>query len=175
MKSCLRYFFSAAFISINICLQVFSCPILPLVEFKDNSVIQVGARAVLISYFEASKKGDAKTASSLIDYEEWAKDMNLQDDAKKRWIEMHKGSLQEDYDMQKKDGSSKEYKILSSEEKGNEAIFKVSQERAMGKYIWEIRIIRKSPLQIGGSKWRIKGFYLKGVNGDQEQIFQIMD
>jgi hypothetical protein len=149
------------------------CPILPAIDRNTTAKIEVGAKTYLVKYFEASKKGDAKMASSLIDYDEWAKEMNLQGEAKKQWIEMHKGSLQEDYDMQKNDGSTKEYKILSSELKDKEAVFKVSQQRASGVYIWEVKLFRKQAEGKGAPSWRIKGFYLKGVEGQGGQIIQI--
>jgi hypothetical protein len=166
----------AGFILISLSTIVISCPMLPTIDTNSIIRIEVGAKVFLIKYFEASKNGDAKTASSLIDYDEWAKDMNLQGDSKKQWIDMHKGSLQEDYDMQKTDGSTKEYKILSSELKGDEAIFKVSQQRAAGVYVWEVRLVRKQVGEINTSRrWRIKGFYLKEVGGGEGQIFQIMN
>ena len=153
-----------------------ACPTLPGIDINAGALIDVSAKTVLISYFEASKKGDAKTASSLIDYDEWAKDMNLQGDEKKQWIDMHKGTLQQDYDMEKKEGSTKEFKILSAETQDNEAVFKVSQERTSGKYIWEVRLIRKHEGQgIAGGRWRIKGFYPKQFGGAEGQVIQVGD
>ena len=157
-----------------ISIEIIACPKLPKMDFKDVSIIEIGPTNTLISYFEASKKGDAKTASNLIDYDEWARDMNLEGEQKKQWIDMHRGSLQEDYDLHKKEGSSKNYKILESNLKKDEATFKVSQERTSGKYIWEVKLIKK---QIGASgfQWRIKGFYLKQVEGNINQVFIIED
>ncbi len=142
------------------------CPLPPDFITGSKSTIDTSPRRIVARYFEASKKADAKTATSLIHYEDWAKELNLKENKKKLWIEDHRSSLQDSYDEEKKAGSSKEYKILSTKQEGHESVFEVSQERVSGKYIWEVRLFKKD------GKWWIKGFKLLRIerNGGERMI-----
>jgi hypothetical protein len=141
----------------SLSLRANACPRLPTDARDSKTLLDVSSVAVVKRYFQASKEADAKTAVTLVDYDEWAKDMNLAGANKKEWIKEHRDSLQASYDMHKREGSSKEFKILSITTVGTEQVFIVSQSRAAGDYIWEVRAIRK------GGSWRIKGFDLQKV------------
>ena len=143
---------AAAFATDSLC-----SPKSPPIDSGEKPVLNIGPENVVVRYFEASKAGDAKTAVSLIDYDAWAKEMGLAGNAKETWIANHKSSLQDTYDQHKTEGSTKDFKILSTKRNGAETVFEVSQERKFGDYVWLVKVISTK------KGWRIKSFDLEKV------------
>ena len=125
-----------------------SCPELPARDLTASLGLGLSARLVVVEYFTASKNADAKRASSLIDYEEWAKEMGLDGERAKEWALDHRTSLVDDYQRQKALGSTKEFK---------RAVFEVTQDRTAGVYLWQVTLILKH------GRWAITGFRLVSV------------
>ncbi len=114
-------------------------------------------RAVVVAYFTASKNGDAARASSLIDYDEWARRRGLAGDRAKQFGPLHRAALKEGYRVQKAAGSTKEFEIVKAAIERDTAVFEITQERADGVHWWEVT------LALRGGRWAIVDFALKSV------------
>ncbi len=134
-----------------------SCPELPARDLTASLGMGLSARLVVVEYFTASKNADAKRASSLIDYEEWAKEMGFDGERAKEWALDHRTSLVDDYQRQKALGSTKEFKIIKATVVDKRAVFEVTQDRAAGVYLWQVKLILKH------GRWAITGFRLVSV------------
>jgi hypothetical protein len=134
-----------------------SCPELPPHDPTAAFRATETAYATVVEYFTASKNADAKRASSLIDYEEWGKQLGLDDDAAKEWALSHGLDLEESYRQEKAAGSTKVFKIVKGDVLGERAVFQVTQERAGGVYLWEVT------LRLKHGRWAFIGFRLLSV------------
>ena len=130
----------------------------PLEPFR----LEATARDVVVEYFTASKNADAKRASRLIDYSEWAKEMGLDAETAKQWAKQHREELVVDYRDEKAAGSTKAFKILKETVEGGRATFEVTQDRADGVYRWEVRLLYKS------GRWVVVGFQLTEIGDENE-------
>ena len=133
------------------------CPELPGRDLTASFGLGLTARLVVVEYFTASKNADAKRASSLIDYEEWAKDQGLDEERAKEWALDHSTSLVDDYQREKAIGSTKEFKIIKGTVLDKGAMFEVTQDRTTGVYRWQVKLVLKR------GRWAITGFRLVGV------------
>jgi hypothetical protein len=115
------------------------------------------AYAAVVEYFTASKNSDAARASSLIDYEEWAKEMGLDDDQARQWALEHRLDLEDSYRAHKAAGSTKEFEIVKADLLGERAVFEVTQDRVEGVYRWEVKLRFKQ------GRWVFIGFRLLSV------------
>jgi len=115
------------------------------------------AHAAVIEYFTASKNADAKRASALIDYVEWAREMGLDEEDAADWARDHHLDLEGSYLREKAAGSTKEFEIVKSNVLGERAVFEVTQERATGLYLWEVKLKFKQ------GRWVFVGFRLLSV------------
>jgi hypothetical protein len=138
-----------------VCAQC--CPELPGRDLTASFGPGLTARLVVVEYFTASKNADAKRAASLVDYEEWAKELGLDEERAKEWALNHRMSLVDDYQRQKAIGSTKEFKIIKATVLDKRAVFEVTQDRTTGVYRWQVKLVLKR----GG--WAITGFRLVGV------------
>jgi hypothetical protein len=134
-----------------------ACPELaerdPLAPFR----VGPGARAAVVEYFTASKNADAARAAGLIDYEEWAADLGLDDELAKRWAKEHRDDLEADYLREKAAGSSKKFQIMKESLHEGRAVFEVTQERADGLFRWEVKVGSKR------GRWMLTGFRLVSI------------
>jgi len=108
-------------------------------------------------FITASKNGDAARASSLIDYDEWARRRGLAGDRAKQFGPLHRAALKEGYRVQKAAGSTKEFEIVKAAIERDTAVFEITQERADGVHWWEVT------LALRGGRWAIVDFALKSV------------
>jgi hypothetical protein len=115
------------------------------------------AYAAVVEYFTASKNANAARASSLIDYEEWGKEMGLDDDTAREWALRHSLDLDDSYRQEKAAGSTKVFKIVKGDVLGERGVFDVTQERADGVYLWEVK------LRFKRGRWVFVGFRLLSV------------
>ena len=114
-------------------------------------------RAVIVAYFTASKNGDAARASSLIDYDEWARRKGLEGERAKQWGAEHRAALEQGYRLEKAAGSTKEFEIVKATVERDTAVFEITQERADGVHWWEVAVALR------GGRWAIVDFDLKSV------------
>jgi hypothetical protein len=135
-----------------------ACPELPHQDPTAAFRATESANAAVVEYFSASKNADAARASSLIDYPEWAKEMGLDDNAAKRWALAHRLDLEDSYREEKEAGSTKAFKIVKGDVLGESAVFDVTQERADGVYLWEVK------LRFKHGRWVFVGFRLLSIN-----------
>lgn len=133
------------------------CPELPGRDLTASFGLGLTARLLVVEYFTASKNADAKRAASLIDYEEWAKELGLDEERAKEWTLNHRTSLVDDYQREKAAGSTKEFKIIKATVLDKRAVFEVTQDRTTGVYRWQVKLILKQ------GQWAITGFRLVGV------------
>ena len=133
------------------------CPELPGRDLTASFGLGLTARLVVVEYFTASKNADAKRAASLIDYEEWAKELGLDEERAKEWALDHRTSLVDDYRREKAAGSTKEFKIIKATVLDKRAVFEVTQDRTTGVYRWQVKLVLKR------GRWAITGFRLVGV------------
>jgi hypothetical protein len=137
--------------------RAFSCPELPAHDPAAAFRGADSANAAVVEYFTASKDADAAHASSLIDYVEWAKEMGLDDKAAMRWAVTHRLDLADSYRQEQELGSTKAFKIIKGDVLGERAVFDVTQERADGVYLWEVKLTFKH------GRWVFVGFRLLSV------------
>lgn len=114
-------------------------------------------RAVVVAYFTASKDGDAARASSLIDYNEWARRRGLEGERAKEFGALHRAALEEAYRLQKAAGATKEFEIVKETVERETAVFEITQERSDGVHLYEVT------LALRGGRWAIVDFALKTV------------
>ena len=125
----------------------------PLEPFRRDQ----DARDVVTEYFTASKNGDAKRAASLIDYEEWAKELGYGEKEGRLRAKEHREDLVVEYRQEKAAGSTKVFKVLKETVQDDRAVFEVTQDRADGVYTWEIRLLYKT------GRWAIVRFRLLSI------------
>jgi hypothetical protein len=122
----------------------------PLAPFRGS----FSAREVLVEYFTASKNNDARTAASLIDYDEWAKARGLEGDEAKAWAKEHQAELAAGYAKDKAAGLVKEFRVVKETDDGERAVFEVEQERAGMTNLWQVTLVKKE------GRWVVAGFRL---------------
>jgi len=129
-----------------------SCPRLVEREAVARFLHELAAHALVVEYMTASKNGEAERASSLIDYEEWAKEMRMNEERAKAWAQNHRKSLAEAYRQHKAEGSTKVFGLVRATVLDETAVFEVTQERVGGVLLWEIKLKFKE------GRWVIVGF-----------------
>jgi hypothetical protein len=122
----------------------------PLAPFRGS----FSAREVLVEYFTASKNNDARTAASLIDYDEWAKARGLKGDDAKAWAKEHQAELAASYAQDKAAGVSKDFRVVKETKDGERAVFEVEQERTGMTNLWQVTLVKKE------GRWVVAGFRL---------------
>jgi hypothetical protein len=147
----------AAAVSLLVVNGAWASPVVTERDLLEPFRVNATARDVVVEYFTASKNANAARASSLIDYDEWAKAMGLEGEDAKERAKRHREELVTEYRAEKTLGSTKAFKIVKENVEGQRATFEVTQDRIAGVYTWEVQLLYKN------GRWVIVSFVLKSI------------